>query len=218
MRKGIKITALLVLGLFGAPAQAQSFSADLASVDASGRMNGPGKVHVDGGRVRIETPELPQGFFVVDPVAETAYFVRPAQSVYMDAKQSSQLTQLLVQVDPAAPCTQWQAMAKVADIQDAVGTWRCERLGEELLDGRTTVKYRAISPRGKSNIAWIDPAFKFLLKFRGEDGSGVDVKTIKEGPQDKSLFEIPVNYGKFDPKALIERMKQSDVWVEPPKK
>jgi hypothetical protein len=219
MRKSMKIAALLMLGAIGGTAQAQSFSADLVTFGAAGQTSGgAGKVHVEGGKVRIKAPELPQGFFVVDPDAKAAYFVRPSQFLYMDAKQSSQLTQLLVHVDPAAPCTQWQAMAKVADIPDTIGTWRCERLGEEALDGRTALKYRAISPRGRSNIAWIDPEFKFLLKFRGEDGSGVDVKAIKEGPQDKSLFEIPTNYGKFDPKALIDRIKQSDVWVEPPKK
>lgn len=219
MRKSMRIAALLMLGALGGAAQAQSFSADLVAFDAAGRTVGKsGKVHVESGKVRIEAPGLPKGFFVVDPIAKAAYFVRPSQFVYMDAKQSSQLTQLLVQVDPIAPCGQWQAMAEVADIPDSVGTWRCERLGEEVLDGRSTMKYRAISPRGRSNIAWIDPEFKFLLRFRGEDGSGVDVKTIKEGPQDKSLFEIPANYNKFDPKALIERIKHSDVWVEPPKK
>ena len=80
-----------------------------------------------------------------------------------------------------------------------------------------TLKYRAVSPKGASITAWIDPALKFLLRFRSQDGSGIDIKTIELGPQDKRLFEIPADYEKFDPKELIERVKQSDVWIEPPK-
>jgi hypothetical protein len=31
------------------------------------------------------------------------------------------------------------------------------------------------------------------------------------------LFEIPNGARKFDPRALIERIKQSDVWLDTPK-
>jgi hypothetical protein len=209
------ITALLLGGLACHSAQAQSFSADLVAVNAAGDTTGnAGKVIAANGKVRIEAPDAPRDFFLVDPAAKTAYLVRPRQHVFMDAKQSSALTQLLVQVDPADPCTQWQAMAKVAD---ASGEWHCIRLGEEMLDGRTTVKYQATSPRGETKIVWIDSDLKFLLRFRDKDGAGIDIKTVKEGPQVESLFAIPANYGKFDPLQLIERIKQSDVWVEPPK-
>ena len=47
------------------------------------------------------------------------------------------------------------------------------------------------------------------------DGTAVDLKNIQEQPQPASLFEIPPGYRKFDPKALLERIKQSDVWVDP---
>jgi hypothetical protein len=67
------------------------------------------------------------------------------------------------------------------------------------------------------STGWIDPELKFLLRLRGEDGTGIDIRSIEEGPQAESLFAIPAHYGKFDPKQLIERIKQSDVWVEPPK-
>jgi hypothetical protein len=213
----INITALLLLAGLGGSAQAQSFSADLVAIDARGEAAGkPGKVIVENGKVRIETPELPSDFFLVDPAAKSAYLVRPKQHIFMDAKQSSGLTQLLVQVDPADPCAQWQVMAKVAGAADTGGEWHCVRLGEEMLDGRATVKYEAISPRGETNIGWIDSNLKFLLRLRRGDGAGVDVRAVKEGPQGEDLFAIPANYAKFDPRQLIERIKQSDVWVEPP--
>ncbi len=50
-------------------------------------------------KVRIETPELADGFFLVDGAKPAAYFVRPAARVFMDARQSSRLTQIFVPVD-----------------------------------------------------------------------------------------------------------------------
>ncbi len=219
MLRHVQIAAVLLLGALNgiAQAQAQSFSADLVAIDAGGQDGKSGKVLVDAGKVRIDAPELPQGFFILEPSLKVSYYVRPSQFVFMDAKQSSQLTQLLVPVDPDAPCAQWQMMAKIADIPDSSRTWRCERLGEEAIDGHATLKYRAVSPKGAAITAWVDPELKFLLRFRSQDGSGVDIKTIKLGAQDKSLFEIPADYDRFDPKEMIERVKQSDVWVEPPK-
>ena len=134
----------------------------------------------------------------------------------MDARQSTLLTQLFVHVDPADPCPQWQAMAVIAGASDRGGEWHCERLGEEIRDGRATIKYRAVSPRGQTRLGWIDSELKFLLKIGNEDGTAVNVKIIEEGPQPASLFKFPAKYSKFDPKQLIERMKQSDVWVPPP--
>jgi hypothetical protein len=215
---------MLFLGALSGTAQAQSFSADpafsadLVPIDEAGRATGmQGKLHVSGGKVRIETPEFPNAFFIVDIAARTARLVRPAQRLYLDAKQSSRLTRLLVRVDPADPCRQWLAAAKIAGVSDEGGEWRCERLGEELLEGRLTAKYRVVSPHRQVSVAWLEPRLGFPLRIRDEEGAGVDIGNITEEPQADSLFEIPAGYGKFDPQQLIERIKQSDVWVEPPK-
>ena len=40
---------------------------------------------------------------------------------------------------------------------------------------------------------------------------------IVDAPQPSSLFAVPPDYRKFDPMQLINQIKQSDVWVEPPK-
>lgn len=218
LRGNVKIIAILVLGTLASSAQAQSFSADLVTTNETGRAMGkPGKLYVGDRKVHVETPEIPNGFFLIDTAAQTAYLVRPAQQVFMDAKQSTRLTQLLVRVDPVDPCLQWQAMAKIAGASDRGGEWHCDRLGKETLDGRATVKYRVVSPHGQSSVAWIDSDLGFLLRIRDKDETGIDVRIIEEGPQAESLFEFPANYGKFNPMQLIERIKRSDVWVEPPK-
>jgi hypothetical protein len=49
------------------------------------------------------------------------------------------------------------------------------------------------------------------------DGTTAVAENILEAPQPKSLFEIPASFRRFDPEALIKRIKQSDVWVEEPR-
>jgi hypothetical protein len=200
----------------GALAQAQQFSADLVATPVDGATTASaGKLRVSGDKVRIETPDYADGFFLIDGANRAAYFARPAQGIFMDAKQSSRLTQVFVRVDPTDPCRQWQTMAQVAGAAEASNPWRCERLSEEIIDGRSAAAYRAILPSGHDFVGWIDPDLKFPLRIRMADGATIAVRNIQAGPQPTGLFEIPGGFRKFDPQALIERIKQSDVWVEP---
>jgi hypothetical protein len=201
----------------GAPARAQQFSADLVRIAASGGAPVPtGKLHVFKDKVRIETPDFPDGFFLVDGAVRSAYFVRPGARVFMDARQSSRLNQLLVPLDLNDPCMQWQDMATLAGGTDRRGPLRCERLREEVIDGRGVVAYRARSSAGKELLGWIDVSLKFPLRIQLEDGTTISVENIHEEPQPATLFEIPSAFRRFDPEALLKRIKQSDVWVEQP--
>jgi len=203
------------LGGGGAPAQAQHFSADLVRTAIHGGATASfGKLRVSDDKVRIETPDFPDGFFLIDGASRAAYFARPGERVFMDARQSSRLTQLFVPLDLGDPCLQWQAMAKLAGAADRNDPWRCERVGEESAGGRDVVVYRAISSPGQEFLGWIDPKLKFPLRIRLEDGMSISVENIREEPQPARLFEIPSGFGKFDPQALLKRIKQSDVWVE----
>lgn len=210
---------LKLLGLVGcllsAPAEAREFSADLVTTPAHGEATSTsGKLRVSGDKVRIETPDFADGFFLTGITRAGAYFVRPAERIFMEARRSSRLPQLLVPVDPNDPCPQWQAAAKLVGAAGA-GELRCERAGEETVDGRAAVMVRATSP-DQEFVGWIDPELKFPLKFRMADGTTVAVGHLEEGPQPQALFEIPPGFRKFDPEALLKRIKQSDVWVEPP--
>jgi hypothetical protein len=49
-----------------------------------------------------------------------------------------------------------------------------------------------------------------------DDGTSLTVENVRVGAQSPDLFAIPATYRKLDPHALIERIKHSDVWVEPP--
>jgi hypothetical protein len=204
-------------------ARAQQFSAEIVTRhgDAGGdardvasvRM---GKLSVRDGRVRIEATDFADGFFLLDTMAATptAYFIRPAARLYMEARQSSRLTQLFVPIDPEAPCQQWQAMARLAG-RAAEGEWHCERLGEETIGGRSTIVFRVSAADGQAYSGWIDRILKFPLQIKTGDDV-LMLEEIKDEPQPASSFELPGNYRKFSPEALIEQMKQSDVWVFKP--
>jgi hypothetical protein len=216
-RMWVSVAILVGFFLFGdATARAQQFSADLVMVGHDGEAPMPaGRLSVSGDKVRLETPELADGFFLIDGATPSAYFVRPEARIFMQARQSSRLTRVFVPVDPADPCRQWQAMAKLAGIAEQ-GDWHCERAGEETIGTRNTVRYRAVSGSGREFSGWIDPARKFPLRIKTEDGAVVTAENIRDEAQPAELFEMPVGLSRFDPRALIEKIKQSDVWVEGP--
>jgi len=196
-----------------AAARAQQFSADLVITPHDGAAVAPaGKLRVFDDKVRLETPELADGFFLIDSAKPTAYFVRPAARIFMDAMQSSRLTRMFVPVDPDNPCRQWQAMATLAGVPGQ-GDWRCERVGEEMIGGRSAIGYRAVSASGQEFLGWIDPAHKFPLRIKMEAGAVITAENIRNEPQPARSFEMPANLRKFDPQALIQQIKQSDVWV-----
>lgn len=197
----------------GAPGQAQQFSAVLVATRGDGVAAPAGKLRVYGDKVRIETPELADGFFLIDGAKPAAFFVRPAAGIFMEARQSSRLTRLFVQIDPQDPCRKWQTMARVAGIADRED-WRCERVGEEMIDGQRAIAYRAVSRPGKELLGWIDQVRKFPLRIKDEDGAILTAQNIRDEPQPAQLFEIPRGFRKFDPELLIQQIKQSDVWVE----
>src|SRR3984893_11446740 len=157
------LTWLILLGSVGfvaggyAPAQAQQFSADLVTTHADGTATASaGKLRVFNDKVRIETPDFADGFFLIDGANRASYFTRPAQRIIMDARQSSRLTQMFVPVDLSDPCRQWQDMARLAGATDRNDPWRCERIGEEIIEGRRAAAYRIISTPGRDIVGWID--------------------------------------------------------------
>jgi hypothetical protein len=212
--KALHVSLMLLGAVVPAAAEAQQFSADIVMQHDTATV-AAGRLHVLDGKLRLETPEVADGFFLVDAAKPSAYLVRPGARIYMDARQSSRLTRLLVPVDPDAPCRQWQAMAHLAGLADS-DDWRCERTGEETIDGRTTIVFRVTPGAGQVFSGWIDRELKFPLRIRNADGTIIAIEHIKDEPQPASSFELPQGLRKFSPEALIERIKQSDVWVVDP--
>jgi len=212
----LPVAALAALLATGAAASAQQFSAELSRRDSDGLMT-EGRVTVAGDKIRIEAPDLPTGFFIVRGDAKAVYLVQPDRKIFMDARQSSVLTEILVSVDPDAPCAQWQKMAEISRSADGGRAWRCDRIGVETHDSRAIVKYTMTSPRGKHYSGWIDQQLRFVVRIEADDGTTIELADIREGPQPDSAFEIPAGLRKFDPLQLLELVKHSDAWVDPSK-
>ena len=80
-----------------------------------------------------------------------------------------------------------------------------------------TTTWRAVSPQQRTYGARIDRELKFPLRITTNFGTSFSLTEIVQAPQPASLFRIPLNFKKFDPQALIDQIKHSDVWVEPVK-
>ncbi len=212
-----KFGLVLGLAIFMSCTGAAEFSADIIQTDVAGKATAVlGKVYMTGGKARIETKNLSDGFFIVDAGKEAAFFVRPGKKIFMDAKQSSPLTQVLVPLDPLAPCQKFQAMAINAGIAPNEGQWLCRRINDAAAQQRL-LTFSAISPLGTQTTVQIDPDLKALVGSQTGGGEGFVLKNIQKGPQSPDLFEISADYKKFDPRELIKILKKSDVWVEPRK-
>lgn len=215
----LRCVSLLVLAFSGtAPGSrvsaqtARSFSAELVRRQGSTIVS-TGRIDVLASKVRFETSELADGYFIADVAIPSAYFIRPAARVYMDARQSTPLTRLFVPVDPMNPCPQWQAMARLAEASTH-GSWRCMGKGEQTLDGRRVLSYSALSDDQEKFVGWIDREHGFPLQIKLPDGVIFALQAIRDQPGDARHFDVPDGFRKFDPAALLERVKQSDVWVE----
>ena len=193
----------------------REFSAEIVSRDAGGAIAGAAaRLFAMNRKVRIETPEAPSGFFLIDAEAGTVFFVRPAQRVFMDAKQSTRLTQIFVPVDSHDPCRQWRAAAKNAGLSSGGGEWGCERAAPAIAGKGGAIEYNVVSPDRVSSRRWIDPNLEFPVKLQAADGTTMTLEQIRTGSQPADLFAVPLDYRKLDPQALIDRIKRSDVWVE----
>jgi hypothetical protein len=198
------------------PLEAPSFSADLVRVDAAGKpLEKTGKLYAAGNAIRIETPDLPGNYFLVDLAARTSYFVQPAQRIFMDARLSSPLALVFLPLDPDNPCPVWQAQAERAVARPSDTPWRCERAGAEIIGGRRTTEFRVVPQQRHLHAAWIDPELRMPVRMQAAFGMA-GLVNIKSGAPPAELFEVPPGFHRFDPLQLIERIKHSDVWVEPP--
>jgi hypothetical protein len=220
-RAPIALCLALSAAELGAAAErpaAPQFSADIVNRDAAGAaMGSTGRVYVANRRVRIELSGADAGYFLIDGEAGSSLFVRPAQQVFMDARQSSLLTQIFVPIDPADPCRQWQAAAITAGGASAGSGWHCARINAENADTRGSDEYRVVGADQSSSQRWVDLGLAFPLKLRAADGTTIALEHIRLEAQPATLFAVPPSYRKFDPHALIERIKHSDVWAGSPR-
>jgi hypothetical protein len=206
------LSALTGFAAFGLDSPAQDFAADVVRRDShGGSAVTVARLFAAHGKVRIEAIDVPDGFFLID-YASSALLVRPGQRVFMNARQSSRLTQIFVPIDGADPCPQWRAALEDADAGTRAEHWVCRRLGDSVFgvaaDARAT-EGTAVEQR------FINQRLRFPVEILDADGVSLTLEHIQLAPQSAALFSVPPEYHLLDPRALVERIKHSDVWAGP---
>jgi hypothetical protein len=203
----------------GLESPANEFSADIVSRDGHGGSAATvARLYASRGKVRIEAADAPDGFFLIDHDAASALWVRPGKRIYMNARQSSPLTQIFVPVDAANPCPQWRSAFLDALDGKGVDHWRCESLQQASRAADKVLEFRIVTVGQSVDHRTIDAKLQFPVKLISADGTSLTLERIHVAPQSAELFVVPRDYQAFDARALVERIKRSDVWAAPPDK
>ena len=90
-----------------------------------------------------------------------------------------------------------------------------KKLGSETIAGRKTEKWRCngqlqTEPGEPASDAtmWFDQELQFPIRDVNDSGDAYEVRNIKIGRQDASLFKIPPGFKKFDMGAMMQQLQQ----------
>ncbi len=190
----LKLSLIVALLTLAAAALAQTphltpFSADL-STSSGGGHESTGKIYVGEQKIRMDmnTPGHSTGI-ITDMATQTSYVLMPQQKMYMEINSKMKRdphTPDLRAYDPSNPCATQPDMT-------------CKKAGTETVNGRSCDKWEFTSKsRGQTQTVWIDQKLHFPIKTVSSDGGLWELKNVKEGAPDASLFQIPAGYQKMD--------------------
>jgi hypothetical protein len=175
-------------------AQAE-FSADIVDLQKSGAQT-KAKVYFTKDKMRVEPSANSAhsgGAMIVNFATQTSIVLMAQQHMYMEMPANAQMQRqgyLLFQTgDIEAACTDWQKTG-----HNQGGT--CRKVGNDSVNGRSTVEFEATNANGDVNHFWIDPKLRFPVKWDGKNNSG-ELRNISEGSQPASLFEVPAGFTKM---------------------
>lgn len=107
--------------------------------------------------------------------------------------------------DPLDPVTHYCSPVEVppaleprADLGGVLATRPCEgydlsrRLGSGTVAGRATQKWACgHSATRREAVHWFDPAWGLVLRETTDDGTTIELREVRFGPQDPALFRLP---------------------------
>lgn len=169
------------------PTSAREFSADMKMTAPRGP-SGSGKIYVSGNKLRMEMNSGGQQMVTIfDGQANAGWMLMPEQRMYMEMRQQSEMAQLAKQAPSDNPC-------------DSIPNATCRRVGEEVVNGRNTVKWEIAMDQGgrKSTITqWFDASLGFVIRQQTSEGMTLDITNVKPGAQPENLFILPSGYQKI---------------------
>ena len=191
---------IVVLALAGVALAQAEFSAEV--VDA--QKGTQAKIYLAKDKMRFEPAEKSQrglGAFIVNLATQTSTVLMDQQHMYMEMP-----SQMAAQRNP-------YRFWRTGDVENACSDWvqqswnkggTCHKVGDETVNGRSTVKYEGTNANGDTGTVWLDSKLRFPVKWQGKNGGG-ELRNIQEGSQPASLFEVPAGYTKFDMGSMMQR-------------
>jgi hypothetical protein len=196
-QKMIRVSCFVGLLILGSLAVAQTeFSADVVDHNPHRANSAPTKVYFGKNKMRFDAVGDPQrgGSVIFDLKSESWIVLMAQQHMYMEMPASMMESRGMFHFfqtgDPSDACADWLKI-------DANKGGTCHKVGNETVNGRSTIKYEGTNAKGEPGAAWFDSKLRFPVKWDGKNGSG-EMQNIQEGPQPASLFEIPAGYSKMD--------------------
>ncbi len=90
-----------------------------------------------------------------------------------------------------------------------------KKLGNETLNGRKVEKWRCTGQTSTPGdeapsdaTTWYDRELMLEIKIAEDNGNIFEIRDVKIGRQDASMFKIPDGYQKFDMNAMMQQMMQ----------
>jgi hypothetical protein len=181
------------------------FSADIVDLEKPGTPT-TAKIYFAKDKMRIEpaaSGPRSGGAVIVNFATQTSMVLMPQQHMYMEMPAQSQNQRM----------SYTNAFFRAGDVENACGDWQkiehaeggsCHKVGNETVNGRTTVEYEATKASGDVNHFWLDPKLRFPVKWQGKNSSG-ELRNIQEGTQPASLFEPPVGFTKMQMPGMMQQ-------------
>src|SRR5258708_26903165 len=178
------------------------FSAEIVNTEKS---DNPvqAKIYFAKDKMRIESQERNArggGAYIMNFATETALVIMDQQHMYMEMPAQAQTRGMSY------------SFFRTGDVENACGDWlklaknkggTCHKIGNETVNGRSTVKYEGTNSSGETSDVWLDPKLRFPVKWQGKN-SGGELRNIQEGSQQSSLFEVPSGYTKMDMGGMMQ--------------
>ena len=157
--------------------RAQQFSAEIVEVRDSATVPA-GHLRVRDGRVRIETPELADGFFLVDSAKRIGLF-RSAGDTHLYGGAAVKPTHPIVccrRPERAVP-----AMAGDGEVAGvaARADWRCERPARRKSTAAAPTCFRVTSAGNHEFVGWLDRERTFSAADQDRRWHGLDLEHIR---------------------------------------
>jgi hypothetical protein len=193
MKIKVNILGIVLVCLGSALSHAQDFSANVVYYElprtASARLpQPPSKIYVSKDNIRLQTYGFTYTILLMNSAEHSTVALYPGRKTYQPLAGPFQYFRA---ENPNDACADWQ---KATDQKIA-----CEKVGEEEVNGRHTVKYLNKNARGASTAAvWVDVDLKFLAKWETA-ATGVELREIKEEKLSPEMFVVPDEYKPMKP-------------------